>query len=411
MNRKLERFSLVFLSAAILLAAMTACAAPPASGSQPGGETPPAAEDSSDPKSPDKTLPSKPLLDKESPDAQTPESDHPYDELLERYYSLVSDSYGFEDIAAGEFGVIEAARAMEDNALDAIGYTIEDISGDGVPELVVGTLPEYGGLVNAVYTLVDGQPLFVFEGFYRSGYSYMGNGYFFYYGSSSASETGQGVFFLTRDGTALNCEEFLFTHASDDDPSDIRVYYNTTGSWDPAESEEANLSLEDFWALDPAGGVLSLTPFSAQGTDGRPGETAAGAEPQVFVQLAPEGGDYDEVVLESGPYSCRLLFTTDSAVEYFTLLELTLEVVRDDGTMTFSSYPAVQDAFLETLSPEHPIVVELVFPGDLPNYGISYLDTHGDIRRFALEISGEDGSILLREAEPDVFGFVLRGQN
>lgn len=187
----------------------------------------------------------------------------PYEELVERFYTLVADPYGFVDIAEyGEFGVIESARAMEDHALEGMGYTIEDLIGDGIPELVVGTLPEYGGQINAVYTLVDGQPQFVFEGWYRSSYSYLGDGRFSYYGSCSASETGQGSFSLSKDGTTLNCEDFYFTRAAEEDYSDFKVYYNTTGSWDIAKSQESDMSLEMFWAFEPSYEELPLTSFA-----------------------------------------------------------------------------------------------------------------------------------------------------
>ena len=187
-----------------------------------------------------------------------------YEELVERFYNLASDPYSIVDIAEyGEFGVIESARSMEENALAGIGYTIEDLSGDGIPELVVGTLPEYGGQINAVYTLVDDCPEFVFEGWYRSSYSYLGDGRFYYYGSSGASETGQGYYSLSKDGTTLNCEEFYFTHAEREDYSDLKVYYNTTGSWDIKASEESDMTLDMFWDLEPfSSEELSLTSFA-----------------------------------------------------------------------------------------------------------------------------------------------------
>ena len=142
-----------------------------------------------------------------------------------------------------------------------MGYLIEDLSGDGIPELAVG---ECSGMTNALYTLVDGKPELVFEGWYRSSYVYMGDGYFYYYGSNSASESGQGVFHLTKNGTGLECESFLFTGLNSD--GDLEVYCNETGSWNPAESEKADMTAEDFWALDTPGDPLPLTPFS--GTDG-----------------------------------------------------------------------------------------------------------------------------------------------
>ncbi len=59
------------------------------------------------------------------------------------------------------------------------------------------------------------------------------------------------------------------------------------------------------------------------------------------------------------------------------------------------------------MTPDTPIAVQLIFPGDLPAYGISYEDQHGILRRFAMEVSGEDGSLLLREADSEVGEFVL----
>ena len=72
------------------------------------------------------------------------------------------------------------------------------------------------------------------------------------------------MFHLTKNGTGLECESFLFTGLNSD--GDPEVYCNETGSWSPAESEKADMTAEDFWALDTPGDPLPLTPFS--GTDG-----------------------------------------------------------------------------------------------------------------------------------------------
>ena len=322
-----------------------------------------------------------------------------YDEILQHFYTIISDPYEDYGDAPGEMGVLESARGIEDNALDAIGYVIEDLSGDGIPELVIGTFPEYGGMVNAVYTLVDGTPRFVFEGWYRNMYSYMGSGTFFHYASNSAMESGQGTFALTRDGTALECQSFLFTHPDENGSGDLRVYYNTTGSWDPAESEDADMSLEDYWALDPAGGVLPLTPFSGFGSD----------RPAVSVRWLEEAGalmDYDECSVASGEEgtSC-IVFIPERPVKQFTILSLTVVDVNESGSIEFEAYPEMsgpKDSWLE-----RPLVTEVAFTGDLPQYGFQYEDENGDVRRFALVISGRDGSILMQEADRDYFGFVI----
>lgn len=317
-----------------------------------------------------------------------------YEELVERFYTLAADPYSIVDIAEyGEFGVIESARSLEDNALDGMGYTIEDLSGDGIPELVVGTLPEYGGQINAVYTLVDGQPQLVFEGWHRSSYSYLGDGRFYYYGSGGASETGQGFFRLSKDGTTLNCEEFYFTHAAEEDDSDLRVYYNTTGSWDIAASQESDMSLEMFWELEPSYEELPLESFAVYAAE-------QGPEAPVQVHWAElwlnGNDDYEKFVADDGEYAANVLFTAKRTVIDFELMQLTIREISEDGTVSYDSKPIYS---LDRLTPERSLIIRMTFPGDTPTYGISYVDESGDgmMHRLTVEVSGADGTLLLRE--------------
>ena len=395
----MKRYVAFFLSI-LLLATMTACGAV----SQPGIETKPPVEDTSSPQpaqehdvgQQDTQEPEKNTQDQE----QITDPDLAYNELVERFRALVADPFGQDCDEPGEMGVLEAARAAGDRAEYEMGYLVEDLSGDGIPELAVG---ELSGPINALYTQVDGQPELVFEGWYRSSYVYMGDGHFYYYGSSSAAESGQGVFYLTKDGTALECESFLFTGL--DSGGDIRVYYNETGSWDPAESEKSDMTAEDFWALDPAGEALPLTPFS--GTDSF---STVESEFPVSVQYLTEvgGEDYNWVTLYDSPDACCILITSDSRVSDMSIWNLFVEDVADDGTMTLSATLAGDDCHWDTVTSDTPIAVQLIFPGDLPAYGISYEDQHGVLRRFAIEVSGYDGSLLLREADPNESEFVLK---
>lgn len=321
-----------------------------------------------------------------------------YDEILEQFYTIISDPYEEYEDTPGEMGVLEVVGNLEGNALDAIGYIIEDISGDSVPELIIGTQPEYGGMVNAVYTLVDGKPQFVFEGWYRNYYSYCGNGIFYNSGSSSASESCIGKFSITQDGTALEYQEFLFTHL-DEDSGDIRVYYNTTGSWDPAESEDADMSVEEFWMRELPAGALVLTPFSAFSSE------QAGVSVR-WLKEAENLTEYDECSIASGEDALSyIVFIPEQPVEEFCVLSLTVADVSESGDIEFEAYtetPSLDGRL------KRPLVVELSFAGDLPQYGFQYKDENGDMRRFAIEVSGRDGSLIVREADRECFGFVLR---
>ncbi len=210
-------------------------------------------------------------------------TDEIYHELLERFYVLVSDPDGsMDDVGDGEYGVMEAVQGMGKDALNGLGYLVYDLSGDGVPELVVGSLREYGGEVNALYTLVDNEPQLVLEGWARNSYVYVnsyvgGSSCFYNHGSNSAAESGQGIFTLSRNGRELEWRRFYFTYAEDGDWDNVTVYTNTTGSWDPEESEQADLTLEeynrmfstpvvesvtDFWGMNCTESGLDLTPFS-----------------------------------------------------------------------------------------------------------------------------------------------------
>lgn len=207
-----------------------------------------------------------------------------YHELLERFYVLVSDPDSNTDTTGtGEFGVLESARGMGKDALNGMGYLIEDLSGDGVPELVVGSLREYGGEIYALYTLVDNEPELVLEGWSRNSYiyvnAYVGDSSCFYNrGSSSAAESNLGVFTLSRNGRELNWRRFYFTYAEEGNLDNVTVYANTTGSMEPEESEPTHMtpeefyemfsapvveSMTDFWGMDCTEIGLDLTPFSA----------------------------------------------------------------------------------------------------------------------------------------------------
>ena len=384
----MKRFAAILLSI-LLLAVLASCGGQQAASSSPNGEGSPPV------RTPGIQIPEKgekkPVGTKDP--GQTSEQpidpERAYSELVERFRTLVSDPFGQDSDKPGEMGVLEAARAAGDNAVYEMGYLIEDLSGDDIPELAVG---ECYGMTNALYTLVDGKPELVFEGWYRNSYVYMGDGRFYYYGDNSAAENGQGVFYLSKDGTALKCESFLFTSLHSE--GDLDVYYNETGSWDPAESEKSDMTAEDFWALDPAGEPLPLTPFSGTG-----GWSANESEFPVSVRYLTEVGDedYDWVTLYDGPDACCLLFTTDSRVTDLSILNLFVENVADDGAVTYSATHAGDDCQWDVMTPNMSIAVQLIFPGDLPAYGISYVDAGGDLRRFAIEVSGDDGALILKE--------------
>lgn len=134
---------------------------------------------------------------------------------------------------------------------------------------------------------------------------------------------------------------------------------------------------------------------------------AAENEPQIRVEWADEAvltADHDEYdIFEPSEEQAKVAFTSDTPVKGFVILELTLTDCSDEGVMTFSAYPAASP----DITPVKPLVIGFTFAGDIPGYGFQYEDADGNIRRFAMEISGEDGSLVIREASGEYYDFVL----
>ncbi len=196
-----------------------------------------------------------------------------YSGVLERYYDLISGNRTDYDYENGETGVYEILiYNNEGEGPNNIGYAIEDISGDNVPELLIGVVnpessPHYHGeTILAAYTIADGSPVLSFDGWIRSNYRYIGDGSFYYYGSGGAMHTSFGTFTLTPDGRTLNCNQYYFTDEKEEGTGTIGFYYNEFGVADKSGSMELHITSDDFWDIDPRPEKkyynIKLTPFS-----------------------------------------------------------------------------------------------------------------------------------------------------
>ena len=342
-----------------------------------------------------------------------------YDAVLDEINGMIRNPEKAFEEADGKMGVLEAAMAFGgEDAPANIGYAIGDFGGDGVPELLIGLIEETqpvcrGSLIYMAYTLVDGQPHLAFEGWYRNCYQYMGDGRFYYEGSAGAASSGFGTFRLLPDGTGLSCEEFYFSEWKDGSAMEAEFWYNTSGEWDSSVSEKMDMTSDDFWKLADEKraegfGSIELTPFAMRRSAG---ETMAENELPVRVQWAEDvdfSEDCDYYDISTSGSQSRIVFTTDSFVNEFAILELSLTDVSESGDMEFEAYPALPR--ITGLIADSPLAIGLTFAGDIPCYGFQYEDENGDLRRFALEISGEDGSILIREASREHYNFVLEAR-
>ncbi len=91
---------------------------------------------------------------------------------------------------------------------------------------------------------------------------------------------------------------------------------------------------------------------------------------------------------EETEYVTKMAFTTDQ-----TLREVQFTLLTWDETYEVDSVLYEFD----TLDADNPFLAAVVFWGDMTTYGISFRDEGGSLRRFALTISGKDGSLLCFE--------------
>ena len=129
-----------------------------------------------------------------------------YKDILDDFFRLIANGTEEDIYFEGSDGVAEALWAMEgENALDAIGYSIKDISGDGIPELLVGAMDNShsGKEIYAVYSCQNGTPICTLSGWSRSAYTSMGDGRFLYQGSGGAMNSIFGTYTISPDGTSL----------------------------------------------------------------------------------------------------------------------------------------------------------------------------------------------------------------
>lgn len=159
---------------------------------------------------------------------------------------------------------------------------------------------------------------------------------------------------------------------------------------------------------DTPGAITRMTRSDGDRMPGGAGPVGPGPVSARYLEAA-DGAVAYQVTLSDDEYATSVLFTTEKPVTNFTLLELSLQEMTEDGKPIFSATPLEVDGLPQVMTAETPIAVQMTFFGDLPGYGFSYVDDNGYGRRIALLQSGYDGSIILNEANPQEADFVLSG--
>ena len=114
--------------------------------------------------------------------------------------------------------------------------------------------------------------------------------------------------------------------------------------------------------------------------------------PQPAIQVE-EGEDKDwvsSVTVSDDEYSTWVCFFARRPVTDFRVLAL--DMTDDEDSFGFNTTTVYAK---DVLVPDEPLRVSLTFYGDIPNNGISFVDEDGTFRQYAVDMSGEDGSLYL----------------
>ncbi len=323
-----------------------------------------------------------------------------YKDIKADFISLFDNTDKEFDGAIGVSEIINQRGKSE--ALDVIGYAVKDLSGDDIPEFIVGVIDEdnKGSEILALYTVKDEKPVFVFESMTRSAYFLMNDGNLFYQGSAGAIYSIFGSYALTENGAELVCNDYWFTYEKDKTSYEIGYYHNTTGEFEKAVSEELNITEDEFFnkqsALIAKKTQTALTPFSTivERQEEQTTETKASRVVAMFAEDAKAFDEYAVFKVDESEYSTTILFIAEGTVTDFSFLSLSIKDVDENGKATFDTESLYN---LDTLTEEKPLEVTLTFYGDSPAYGISYKDAQGVTKNYTVTISGEDGSVVLSE--------------
>lgn len=189
-----------------------------------------------------------------------------YAPVIEEILGMIEDGYDYEkEYQYCSNGIMERVNyGKKDELLKSIGYKIEDISGDAIPELLIGEDQNNGeekepeSYLFSVFTCKDGEIYCTLDGWARSSYRYLGEGSFFYLGSGGAMYTTIAECHLSHDGSEIIFDDCYFTYDKNGG-NEMGYYHNTTGVVDPKEAEELDISPEEFWEIEEDNEYKNIT--------------------------------------------------------------------------------------------------------------------------------------------------------
>lgn len=346
-------------------------------------------------------------------DKAEPAVPHDYKSVLNGIYEYIHD-FDFVEPVYGDdqYGMFENIYygGRDKNVLTVIGYALKDLTGDGDPELLIIS-PDYdydpegsaGMNVLNIYGYVNDEPVVIKNGYSRDCLWILEDGTVYETTSQNAFCGGVCLFKLKSNSTDTEIIDFRFSYAFEEDNYTEKYYTNKEGSYDYEKSEQLDISEEEYWdyiaQMDSHIETIDITLFKDYEYTGENKYVIPDRTPVVTAGWAddamPSIPDYVDPEIDI--YSWQgtpVVFSTNTAVKDFTLWAIEIYDVDEEGNPKFYCGDILD---MGTLTPEEDKLVIIDFPGDLPQYAVSYREADGTFKRFSVSISGYDGSLVLEE--------------
>lgn len=121
-------------------------------------------------------------------EAEVPAVPTAYEQILKQYHTALKENWGGQQLTDAGLNLM-----LRDVAPETVGYAIDDLDDNGIPELVIGTIfgdDLYGKLVFDLFTVDSGgEAILIFSSIERDRYYYAGGNRFANLGSSSAADS------------------------------------------------------------------------------------------------------------------------------------------------------------------------------------------------------------------------------
>ena len=315
-----------------------------------------------------------------------------YDYVINDYYDFVATFSGTSVSTPVKYHpFVDIAFLAKNESLEAIGYTIKDVTGDNVPELIFGFIimldgkKSLGKEVLALYTIEKGKAKLVFQG--GNGYKYynLGGGKFVFSGHTQYFEV-FGSFALSKNGDKLVYDDFNFIDFTDID--NVVHYSNKTGALDKKSSKKQSIVSDQYQEM------IDETILKSKEMEFTPLKKFKKAD-----NKAQKISVYEEENVKA-KYKNYLKYSmksnTFNSVTDFKLYGLTFKSMDDKGKVKYDKKLLFS---VKTLTSQKPLLADIEPSETIPKTGISFVDNKGKTQKYVLYESGEDGSLLLSEGD------------